>query len=116
MAITRKELLKELLPGINELFKDAYANWFKRYGGNDTNEQGLPMTPLKTDDHKYTTEAKDLPIEACVNMWIIKYGSGAVPAMETAEQEPLMWEIGNRLWWANRLQHNKPEDTYEIID
>ena len=70
----------------------------------------------KVDDHKYVTEAKDLPIEACVSMWVIKYGDGPVPAMETTEQEPLMWEIGNRLWWANRLKHNKPEDTYEIID
>lgn len=74
------------------------------------------MTHIKADNHKYVTEAKDLPIEACVSMWVIKYGDGPVPAMETTEQEPLMWEIGNRLWWANRLQHNKPEDTYEIID
>lgn len=116
MAITRKELLKELLPGINALFQEAYTNWFKRYGGEETNERGLPMEPKKVDDHKYVTEAKDLPIEACVNMWIIKYGDGQVPAIETSEQDKLMWEIGNRLWWANRLKHNKPEDTYEIID
>jgi hypothetical protein len=49
-------------------------------------------------------------------MWIIKYGDGQVPAIETTEQGALLWEIGNRLWWANRLQHNKPEDTYEIIE
>ena len=116
MAITRKQLLKELLPGINALFEEAYTKWFKRYGGEETNERGLPMEPKKVDDHKYETEAKDLPIEACVSMWVIKYGDGKVMAMETAEQDKLMWEIGNRLWWANRLQYNKPEDTYEIID
>lgn len=78
---------------------------------------GAPLMPkVKVDDHKYVTEAKDMPIEACVSMWIIKYGDGQVPAIETAEQDTLMWEIGNRLWWANRLQHNKPEDTYEIIE
>lgn len=78
---------------------------------------GSSLMPNKKEDaHKYVTEAKDLPIEACVSMWVIKYGDGAVPAIETAEQDTLMWEIGNRLWWANRLLHKKPEDTYEIID
>ena len=77
---------------------------------------GAPlMEKVKIDDHKYETEAKDLPIEACVNMWIIKYGDGIVPAVETAEQDKLMWEIGNRLWWANGLKYEKVQDTYEII-
>lgn len=83
--------------------------------GLECKERGI-FTMKKVDDHKYVTEAKDLPIEACVSMWVIKYGDGQVPAIATVEQDDLMWEIGNRLWWANRLQHNKPEDTYEIID
>lgn len=81
------------------------------------NKWGSPLMPkVKVDNHEYKTEAKDMPIEACVSMWVIKYGDGQIPAVETVEQDTLMWEIGNRLWWANRLQHNKPEDTYEIID
>lgn len=88
----------------------------KRPYGAEFDERGLPLMKRKVDDHKYVTEAKDMPIEACVSMWVIKYGDGAVPAIETAEQDTLMWEIGNRLWWANRLLHKKPEDTYEIID
>ena len=88
----------------------------RRYGAEHTSKKSFTRGVMKIDDHKYVTEAKDLPIEACVSMWVIKYGDGPVPAMETTEQEPLMWEIGNRLWWANRLKHNKPEDTYEIID
>lgn len=84
--------------------------------GAEFDTRGLPLMTKKVDDHKYVTEAKDLPIEACVSMWVIKYGDGQVPAIETAEQDTLMWEIGNRLWWANRLLHKKPEDTYEIID
>ena len=86
------------------------------YGAEHITKKSFMRGVMKVDDHKYTTEAKDLPIEACVSMWIIKYGDCAVPAIETADQDALMWEIGNRLWWANRLQHNKPEDTYEIID
>jgi hypothetical protein len=27
-----------------------------------------------------------------------------------------LWEIGNRLWWANRLKYNDKEDTYEVIE
>jgi hypothetical protein len=78
---------------------------------------GSPLMPnKKVDAHKYETEAKDLPIEACVSMWVIKYGDGQVPAIETTEQGKLMWEIGNRLWWANRMNYNQSTDTYEIID
>ena len=89
----------------------------RKYGWKYINKRGLfGMGNKKVDAHEYETEAKDMPIEACVSMWVIKYGDGQVPAIETTEQGKLMWEIGNRLWWANRLQHNKPEDTYEIID
>jgi hypothetical protein len=81
------------------------------------NKWGSPLMPkVKVDDHKYETEAKDMPIEACVSMWIIKYGDGQVPAIETTEQGKLMWEIGNRLWWANRMNYDQANDTYEIID
>ncbi len=102
------------MPGINQLFEQTYAEFNKRYG-KAFNERGLPMSN-KIDTHEYETEAKDLPIEACVSMWVIKYGDGIVRAVETAEQDKLMWEIGNRLWWANRLKYNDKEDTYEIID
>ena len=104
MAITRKDLLREIMPGLNALFDVEYS-LFKKYGQGD-----------EVDKHKYETEAKDLPIEACVSMWIIKYGDGKVPAIETTEQGALLWEIGNRLWWANRMNYDQANDTYEIIE
>ena len=67
---------------------------------------------LKVDAHKYETEAKDLPIETCVNMWIIKYGDEPVDASELVEQDDLIWEIGNRLYWAGLLEHDQEMDTY----
>jgi len=74
---------------------------------------GSPLVPnKKIDAHKYTTEAKDLPIEACVSFWIIKFGDAPVPAIDTVEQDDLTWEIGNRLFWAGKLEHNIPNDTY----
>lgn len=114
MAITRKELLVELMPGINHLFQQTYAEFNKRYGQEKKQIVGDKLR--KVDSHEYETEAKDLPIEACVSMWVIKYGDGVVDAVETREQDKIMWEIGNRLWWANRLKYDEQSDTYEIID
>jgi hypothetical protein len=74
------------------------------------------MPKVKVDAHEYVTEAKDLPIEACVNMWIIKYGNETIQATETLGQGDLLWEIGNRLWWANRMKYDQANDTYEIIE
>ena len=90
----------------------AYGDEFKYI-----NKWGSPLMPkVKVDDHEYKTEAKDLPIEACVNMWIIKYGNETIQATETLGQGDLLWEIGNRLWWANRMKYDQANDTYEIIE
>lgn len=70
------------------------------------------MTKTKVNTHKYTTEAKDLPIEVCRSMWIIKYGDVPIDAKELVEQDDLIWEIGNRLWWAGMLEHDTQMDTY----
>jgi hypothetical protein len=66
----------------------------------------------RVDNHEYTTEAKDLPIEVCRSMWIIKYGDGPIDAKELVEQDDLIWEIGNRLFWAGILEHHRQLDTY----
>jgi hypothetical protein len=72
-----------------------------------------PLMPNKrTDAHEYTTEAKDLPIEVCRSMWIIKYGDGPIDAKELVEQDDLIWEIGNRLFWAGLLEHDQQSDRY----
>lgn len=113
MAITRKELLTEMLPSINALFEDAYKNVRPPYGSEKKQIVGDKLR--RVDNHAYKTEAENLPIEVCVSMWVIKYGDGAVPAVETREQDELMWEIGNRLWWANRLKYDEQMDEYEVI-
>lgn len=100
MAISRKELLKELLPGINALFGIAYDR-FKKFGQEDN-----------VDNHNYKTVAKDLPIEICRNIWIVKFGNEPVPMVETMEQEPFMWEVGNRLYWAHLLEYDETKQTY----
>jgi hypothetical protein len=100
MAITRKELLRELMPGINALFDIEYS-LFKKYGQGD-----------EVDKHKYQTKAKDLPIDVCINTWIIKYGNEAVSMELVNEQDPFIWEIGNRLWWSGNLEYDKERDTF----
>lgn len=77
------------------------------------NKWGSPlMQKKKVDAHEYKTEAKDLPIDVCKSMWIIKYGNEAVSMALVSEQDNLMWEIGNRLWWSNDLEYDKERDTF----
>ena len=94
----------------------APEKWVHKRPYGTEKKQILRDKLKKTDAYEYVTEAKEMPIEACVSMWVIKYGDGEVAATETNEQDALMWEIGNRLWWANRLKHNKEQDTYEVIE
>lgn len=84
----------------------------RRPFGAEFDERGLPLMKKKLDSHEYKTEAKDLPIEACQSMWIIKYGDGAVDASVLVEQDDLIWEIGNRLFWAGLLEHDQQSDRY----
>lgn len=89
------------------------GNWFTtRAYGAEFNERGLPLMKKKVNTHVYTTEAKDLPIETCQSMWIIKYGDGPINAVELVQQDDLTWEIGNRLYWAGLLEHDQQMDTY----
>ena len=70
------------------------------------------MPHKKVDAHEYKTEAGTLPIEACQSMWLIRYGDGAVDASVLVEQDNLIWEIGNRLYWAGLLEHDQQTDRY----
>jgi len=103
------------MSGVERMRIDASGNVHfsetlsRPYGGEYKTKA---MAKIKIDAHKYTTEAKDLPIEVCQSMWIIKYGDGPIAAQELVEQDDLIWEIGNRLFWAGKLEHNIPFDTY----
>jgi hypothetical protein len=69
----------------------------------------------KVDAHNYKTEAKTLPLETCKSFWIIKYGDRALTGLEAKdlmEQDDFTWEIGNRLFWAGEIEHNKEQDLY----
>jgi hypothetical protein len=104
------------MSGVERMRIDASGNVHfsetlsRPYGGEARQFVGNKLR--KEDAHKYTTEAKDLPIEVCQSMWIIKYGDGPIAAQELVEQDDLIWEIGNRLFWAGKLEHNIPFDTY----
>ena len=104
MALTKKELINQLLPELNKAFKYSL-----RYGQM---HRTTPVTQTKVDAHKYETEAKDLPIEVCQNMWLAKYGNEPVSMVEIQNQEKLIWEIGNRLYWAGIFEHDLTMDEY----
>lgn len=67
----------------------------------------------KADAHEYVTDAKEMPIEACRNLWLITYGDDWVDSSVCVEQEPVMWEVGNRLFWAGLLEHDTQVDRYK---
>lgn len=81
--------------------------------GNDYNYVGWLMTKKKIDAHEYVTEAKDMPIEACQNLWLITYGDDWLDRSICVEQDDLIWEIGNRLYWAGLLEHESTTDKYK---
>lgn len=89
----------------------AFVEWTK-YGA-DFDRRGRPLMKRKIDTHDYATEAKTLDIETCRAMWLVHYGDGWIDATELAEQDPLTWEIGNRLFWAGLLEHDTQADRYK---
>lgn len=97
------------------IFGHAVEEENKKYGSEYTYNRtwGTPIMPKKkVDAHDYVTEAKDLDIETCRNLWIMKYGEDWIDATELVAQEPLIWEVGNRLYWADLLEHDKSMDKY----
>lgn len=94
---------------ISDAFSVVYDVWKKRY-----------RNEMKTDAHKYETEAKDLDIEVIHDLWQVKYGNGKITTEELANQDPFTWECGNRLWWAGYLScSSAPElsnEYYTLLD
>jgi len=110
-----KEYSKSIAASINsivekslaKIFADTYNRFAKRYTKED--DRGKKM---KADGHEYTTVAKDLPIDVCKSMWLVKYGNAPIQASTLAHQDEVTWEIGNRLFWADELFHDTENDTY----
>jgi hypothetical protein len=90
-----------------KIFADAYGRFAKQYDRVD----GKGET-MKEDAHEYTTVVKDLPIDTCKNMWLVKYGNEPIESSMLTHQDALTWEIGNKLFWANELFHDTENDTY----
>ena len=85
-----------------KIMKGAFGTKLRRYEGEQ----------MKVDAHKYVTEAKNLPIDVCENLWITKYGNEPLRALALNEQDELMWEIGNKLFWVGKIVHDTKADTY----
>jgi hypothetical protein len=70
---------------------------------------GVFVKVKNIDAHIYTTEAKDLDIETCRAMWIVRYGDGWVDTPDLIAQDDLTWEIGNKLFWAGAFETDDSE-------
>jgi len=102
-------IYKIIESSLDKIFAYEYNKFAKRYTKED--DRGKKM---KADGHEYTTEAEHLPIDVCENMWLVAYGNEPVAASSLINQEEVLWEIGNRLFWADKLVHSKDEDTYAL--
>ena len=112
----RHERYAEGWTDARSIFGHAIEEENKKYGSEYRTDRkwGSTLMPKKkVDAHEYVTEAKDLPIETCRNLWIMKYGDGWINASELVEQDSLTWEIGNRLFWAGLVEHDKQMDQYK---
>jgi len=91
----------------------GYPPKFGRYGMENKVRRSFVKGAKKADAHEYVTDAKEMPIEACRNLWLITYGDDWVDSSVCVEQEPVMWEVGNRLFWAGLLEHDTQVDRYK---
>lgn len=74
---------------------------------------GFFMKKKKVDAHEYVTDAKNMSIEECQNLFIVCYGDAPIEAITfIPEQTELMWEVSNKLYWAGLLVHDPKMDTY----
>jgi hypothetical protein len=108
----RHERYAEGWTDVRSIFGHAIQIDDKLYGAEHKYERkwGSPIMPKKkVDAHEYKTEAKDLDIETCRAMWLVRYGDEWVDTSELIQQDDLTWEIGNKLFWAGLFETDGSE-------
>jgi hypothetical protein len=106
MAISRAQLLKELLPGLNTLFNTEYygdpATWFHN----------------KRDVNMYTEEVRKIPLVVLRNIWLARFGevvlSQSVHDDGILEQDNYMHAVGNRLADEGYLTYDQHRQAYHL--
>lgn len=106
MAISRAQLLKELLPGLNTLFNTQYygdpATWFKK----------------EMDKNMYNNEVLKIPMNALYNIWLARFGE-VVPSTTIhdegiLEQDNYLHAVGQRLAMEGYLIYDKNTQSYYL--
>jgi hypothetical protein len=106
MAISRAQLLKELLPGLNTLFNTQYygdpATWFAR----------------KMDKNIYNDEVSKVPMSALYNIWLARFGevvpSTTLHAEGILEQDNYMHAVGSKLAMVGYLYYDPATEAYYL--
>ena len=106
MAISRAQLLKELLPGLNTLFNTQYygdpSTWFAQ----------------KMDKNIYNDEVLKIPMSALYNIWLARFGE-VVPSTTIhdegiLEQNNYLQAVGQRLAMEGYLIYDKTTESYYL--
>lgn len=108
MAISRAQLLKELLPGLNTLFNTQYygdpSTWFAQ----------------KMDKNIYNDEVLKIPMSALYNIWLARFGE-VVPSTiihdeGILEQDNYLQAVGQRLAMEGYLDYDANAHTFTLTE
>jgi hypothetical protein len=106
MAISRAQLLKELLPGLDKIFSDQYygdpSTWFHN----------------KMDKNIYNDEVSKVPMSALYNIWLARFGE-VVPSTTIhdegiLEQDNYLQAVGQKLAMEGYLMYDKATEAYYL--
>lgn len=106
MAISRAQLLKELLPGLNSLFNTQYygnpATWFHN----------------KMDKNIYNDEVLKIPMSALYNIWLARFGeivsSTTIHDEGILEPNNYLQAVGQRLAMEGYLMYDTITEAYYL--
>lgn len=106
MAISRAQLLKELLPGLDKIFSDQYygdpSTWFHN----------------KMDKNIYNDEVSKVPMSALYNIWLARFGevvpSTTIHAEGILEQDNYLQAVGHRLAMEGYLLYDISTQAYHL--
>jgi len=104
MALTRTQLLKELLPGLNELFNSQYTIF--------------SFENLDMENNLYREEVKNTPLEALRNLWLVAFGDcvSFEHLFDVLDTDSYMAAVGQHLFHHCILKTDHARNLYYLTE